>query len=335
MKVLLANPRGFCAGVDRAIKIVELALDVFGPPVYVRKEIVHNSHVVRSLGDRGAVFVDELDDVPEGGRAIFSAHGVAPAVFELARQRRLQVIDATCPLVTKVHLEVLRFVKQGYHVILIGHEGHDEVAGTRGHAPDHITLIENEDQARRRPIPAHDKLLVLTQTTLGVDDTRGVIDALRKRFAHLELPPTDDICYATQNRQDAVKAMAERGIDLLLGVASKNSSHAARLVEVGRARGVTGFLIDRPDDIRAEWLDGVQTIGVTAGASTPEPIIQGVLHRLEALGADPAERFTTVEENTTFQLPAGLREAVAGRNASKPESAGQVRTDVALRVNHS
>ena len=310
MRILLANPRGFCAGVDRAIKIVELALDVFGPPVYVRKEIVHNSHVVGDLRQRGAVFVDDLDEVPSGARAIFSAHGVSPTVFKQAEERGLKVIDATCPLVTKVHLEVHRFVKQGYHIILIGHDRHDEVIGTLGHAPEHITLVENEHQARIKTIPQHERLMVLTQTTLGIDDTAGVIRALRERFDHLELPPTDDICYATQNRQDAVKSMAEQGMDLLLVVGSRNSSNAARLVEVGQARGVRGYLIDRADDIRAEWLAGVTTVGVTTGASTPEPVVQAVLNRLKSLGAQRVEHCTTAEESTVFQLPVVLKRAM-------------------------
>lgn len=317
MQVLLANPRGFCAGVDRAIKIVELALDVYGPPVYVRKEIVHNSHVVRELRQRGAIFVNELDEVPHGARAILSAHGVAPAVFEQARRRGLQVIDATCPLVTKVHLEVLRFVQQGYHIILIGHEGHDEVVGTLGHAPEHITLVEDERQARDKPVPPHQRLMVLTQTTLGVDDTAGVIRALRQRFTHLELPPTEDICYATQNRQDAVKSMTERGMTLLLVVGSKNSSNAARLVEVATQRGVRGFLIDAAGEIRSEWFAGASVVGVTAGASTPEPVVQAVLERLRQLGADEVEYVTTAEESTVFVLPTVLKRALSERGMAE------------------
>ena len=317
MKILLANPRGFCAGVDRAIKIVELALDVFGPPVYVRKEIVHNSHVVGDLRRRGAVFIDELDEAPTGAWAIFSAHGVSPSVFEHARRRGLKVIDATCPLVTKVHLEVHRFVKSGYHIILIGHDGHDEVVGTLGHAPDRITLVENEQQAQTKPIPSSDRLMVLTQTTLGIDDTAGVIRVLRERFPHLELPPTDDICYATQNRQDAVKEMARRGMDLLLVVGSRNSSNAARLVEVGTQRGVRGHLIDRSGDICTDWFAGVHVVGVTAGASTPEPVVQAVIDRLRALGASEVEFVTTAEESTVFQLPVALKQAVAARGVGR------------------
>ena len=312
MKVLLASPRGFCAGVDRAVKIVDLALDVFEPPVYVRREIVHNSHVVSLLRDKGAVFVRELDEVPEGGVTILSAHGVSPAVFAEAKRRSLQVIDATCPLVTKVHVEVHRFVSQGYHIILVGHEGHDEVIGTIGESAENITLVENESQARVVELPPVKKLVVLTQTTLGVDDTASVLRVLRERYPRLELPPADDICYATQNRQDAVKAMSDRGMGFLLVVGSPNSSNAARLVEVGEARGVPGRLIDRASEIQACWLDGVQTVGVTAGASTPEGVVREVLDRLEELGADSVELCHTAEEDTTVQLPPILTRHAAG-----------------------
>ena len=317
MKVLLASPRGFCAGVDRAIRIVDLALEVFGAPVYVRREIVHNSHVVRDLREKGAVFVEELAEVPDGAVAILSAHGVAPEVFDQAKKRKLRLIDATCPLVTKVHLEVHRFVKQGYRIVLIGHKGHDEVIGTLGEAPEQMTLVENETQAGSVELPACEKLMVLTQTTLGVDDTAGVVAALRARFPRLELPPTDDVCYATQNRQDAVKAMADRGMDLLLVVGSQNSSNAARLVEVGEARGVRGFLIDGPAEIQHQWLEGVDTIGVTAGASTPEAVVQAVIERLRQFGARSVERLATAEEDMVFQLPPVLKEAAEARQASE------------------
>jgi len=317
VKVLLASPRGFCAGVDRAIRIVDLALEVFGSPVYVRREIVHNSHVVRDLREKGAVFVEELAEVPDGSVAILSAHGVAPEVFDQAKKRKLRLIDATCPLVTKVHLEVHRFVKQGYRIVLIGHKGHDEVIGTLGEAPEQMTLVENETQAGSVELPACEKLMVLTQTTLGVDDTAGVVAALRARFPRLELPPTDDVCYATQNRQDAVKAMADRGMDLLLVVGSQNSSNAARLVEVGEARGVRGFLIDGPAEIQHQWLEGVDTIGVTAGASTPEAVVQAVIERLRQFGARSVERLATAEEDMVFQLPPVLKEAAEARQASE------------------
>lgn len=303
--------------MDRAIRIVDLALEVFGPPVYVRREIVHNSHVVAELRHKGAVFVEELAEVPDGAVAILSAHGVAPVIFEQARARGLRLIDATCPLVTKVHLEVHRFVKEGYQIVLIGHNGHEEVVGTLGEAPDHITLVENEEQARTVELPPHEKLVVLTQTTLGVDDTAGVVEALRERFPYLELPPTDDVCYATQNRQDAVKAMTDRGLDLLLVVGSQNSSNAARLVEVGQARGVRGFLIDRAAEIQAEWLDGVGVVGVTAGASTPEPVVQAVLDRLRQYGGQSVERVNTADEDVVFQLPVVLRDAMDDKETSQ------------------
>ena len=316
MKVLLANPRGFCAGVDRAVKIVDLALEVFGPPVYVRREIVHNSHVVEALRGKGAIVVEELAAVPPGAVAVLSAHGVAPAVFGEARARSLRLIDATCPLVTKVHLEVHRFVQRGYYILLIGHRGHDEVIGTIGESPANITLVENEEQARTAQVPPDRKLVVLTQTTLGVDDTAGVLRVLRERFRRIELPPTDDICYATQNRQDAVKAMVERGMTVLLVVGSTNSSNAARLVEVGQARGVRGYLIDRAADIDAAWLGGAEVVGVTAGASTPEGVVQAVLDRLRSLGAESVEACTTAEEGTVFTLPAMLKEAAKNRMAN-------------------
>ena len=306
MKVLLANPRCYCAGVDRAIQIVELVLEQFGAPVYVRKEIVHNRHVVRWLRERGAVFVDELQEVPDGALVVFSAHGVGPLVHEEAERRSLRVIDATCPLVSKVHVEVLRFVNEGYHIILIGHAGHEEVEGTMGHSPEHTTLIEDVEQARTEPIPAHTKLMVLAQTTLSVDDTQHVVDALRGRFDYLELPPKDDICYATQNRQNAVKAMCDLGIDLLLVVGSENSSNAVRLAEIGAVRGIPSHLINSHEDVSQEWLGGVSLVGVTAGASTPESVVQDVVARLKELGAVDVEMCTTAEENTVFQLPAML-----------------------------
>lgn len=310
MKVLLSNPRCYCAGVDRAIQIVDLALERFGAPVYVRKEIVHNSHVVSAFREKGAIFVEELDEVPDGSLAVFSAHGVSPAVHQAARDRSLRVIDATCPLVSKVHLEVLRFVGEGYHIILIGKEGHEEVEGTLGHSPEHISLIENADQARTKSIPQHDKLMVLTQTTLSMDDTDAVLTELRRRFPALELPPKDDICYATQNRQNAVKEMCTRGMDFLVVVGSRNSSNAARLVEVAQLRGVPGRLIDRAEELDAKWFEGVNLIGVTGGASTPDEVVQDVVDRLKTLGVSEVERCTTAEEDTVFQLPPSLREAV-------------------------
>lgn len=306
-KVLLANPRCCCAGVDRAVQIVELCLDRFGPPIYVRKEIVHNRHVVDGLRARGATFVDDLEGVPDGAVIVFSAHGVSPAVHAAAAERSLRVIDATCPLVSKVHLEVLRFVKEGYHILLIGREGHEEVEGTMGHSPQNITLIEDAEQARNLPVGDHEKLMVLTQTTLSVDDTQDVVDILIERFVHLEFPPTEDICYATQNRQNAVKAMCQRGIELLLVVGSVNSSNAARLVEAAEVRGVPGRLIENADGIEPGWLVEISIVGVTGGASTPDIIVQGVVDRLRELGATQVEICTTAEENTKFQLPVSLR----------------------------
>lgn len=316
MRILLANPRGFCAGVDRAIKVVDMALEIFGPPVYVRREIVHNSHVVNDLRQKGAIFVEELEGVPQGAVAVLSAHGVAPTVFSEAKDRKLKLIDATCPLVTKVHLEVHRFVKLGYHIVLIGHEGHDEVIGTLGEAPDHITLVENDTQARAVDLSMHEKLMVLTQTTLGVDDTAVVIAALRERYPNLDLPPTEDICYATQNRQDAVKAMCDRGMDLLLVVGSPNSSNAARLVEVAKARGVPGYLIDSPKNIETSWLNGVERVGVTAGASTPEGVVQSVIDHLKQQGPGSTEFITTAEEHTVFQMPTILKKALTEKASS-------------------
>ena len=307
MKLLLANPRCYCAGVDRAIQIVDLALERFGAPVYVRKEIVHNRHVVGWLRERGAIFVDELSDVPEGGLVVFSAHGVGPAVHAEAERRSLRVIDATCPLVSKVHHEVVRFVDAGYHILFIGHAGHEEVEGTMGHSPEHTTLVENVEQARTVEVPEHRRLMVLTQTTLSMDDTQHVVDALRERFGHLELPPGDDICYATQNRQNAVKAMCEGGIGLLLVVGSENSSNAARLAEIGAVRGIASHLINSHEDVRPEWLDGVTRVGVTGGASTPSSVVQDVVTRLEALGIGEVEPCVTAEESTVFQLPALLQ----------------------------
>ena len=306
MKVLLANPRCYCAGVDRAIQIVEQVLEQFGVPVYVRKEIVHNRHVIGWLRERGAVFVDELHEVPDGALVVFSAHGVSPAVHEEAERRSLRVIDATCPLVNKVHVEVLRFVREGYHILLIGHAGHEEVEGTMGHSPEHTTLIENVEQARTAVIPAPEKLMVLTQTTLSMDDTQQVVDALRSRFPHLALPPKDDICYATQNRQNAVKTMCDRGIDLLLVVGSENSSNAARLAEIGTLRGIPSHLINGEEDVRSAWVEGVSLVGVTAGASTPDSVVQDVIKRLETLGAADLEMCTTAEESTVFELPSLL-----------------------------
>ncbi|NLX14527.1 MAG: 4-hydroxy-3-methylbut-2-enyl diphosphate reductase [Phycisphaerales bacterium] len=303
MRLLLANPRCHCAGVDRAVKIVQSILERFGPPLYVRREIVHNRHVVDELRLQGVVFVDELSEVPREARVIFSAHGVAPSVYEEARERGLLVIDATCPLVHKVHAEAKRFISQGYHVILIGRAGHEEVVGTLGQAAGCIHLIEDIDQARKAAIDLQRQVAVLTQTTLSVDDAQAIIVVLRERFGEIALPTRDDICYATQNRQNAVKALCDRGIDLLLVVGSRNSSNANRLIEVGRVRGVRGMLIDGPEDLRNEWFEGAKAVGITGGASTPEKRVQTVVDRLQGLGGAAVEICSVADENTVFPLP--------------------------------
>ena len=306
MKVLLANPRCYCAGVDRAIQIVEQVLEQFGVPVYVRKEIVHNRHVIGWLRERGAVFVDELHEVPDGALVVFSAHGVSPAVHEEAERRSLRVIDATCPLVNKVHVEVLRFVREGYHILLIGHAGHEEVEGTMGHSPEHTTLIENVEQARTAVIPAPEKLMVLTQTTLSMDDTQQVVDGATLPFSssgvaaqgrHLLRHAKPAEC-----RQDHVRSR-DRPAAV---VGSENSSNAARLAEVGTLRGIPSHLINGEEDVRSAWVEGVSLVGVTAGASTPDSVVQDVIKRLETLGAADLEMCTTAEESTVFELPSLL-----------------------------
>ncbi|WP_369602871.1 4-hydroxy-3-methylbut-2-enyl diphosphate reductase [Hahella sp. SMD15-11] len=310
MKLLLANPRGFCAGVDRAIDIVNRALDLFGPPVYVRHEVVHNRFVVENLRERGAVFVDELDQVPDGQRVIFSAHGVSRAVREEAERRGLAVFDATCPLVTKVHLEVARYSRDGYECILIGHAGHPEVEGTMGQfdtsAGGAIYLVEDVEDVERLNVRRPEKLAYVTQTTLSVDDTARVIDALRKRFPDIQGPRKDDICYATQNRQDAVKALA-RECDLVLVVGSPNSSNSNRLRELAERCGAQAHLIDNAGEIDPAWLDGVQAIGITAGASAPEVLVRQVVERLQTLGAEAPVNLEGREENIVFSMPRELR----------------------------
>ncbi len=305
MKVLLAEPRGVCAGVDRAVKIVDEALARFGSPIYVLHEIVHNRHIVENFRRQGVIFVDELGEVPEGNTAIFSAHGVAPAVYEEAKRRNLRAIDATCPLVTKVHQEVVRFAKKGRHLILIGHEGHEEVVGTMGHAPDSITLVTNTVDANRVTFPKEADLFVVTQTTLSMDDTSEILDVLKRRFPQLQLPRSDDICYATQNRQNAVKEISDK-IDLLLIIGSDNSSNAKRLVEVGRSRSVQAHLVEDETGIDPAWLAGIETVGISAGASTPEELVQRVLSRLRDLGATDVRTHLTVEEKVIFNLPPEL-----------------------------
>ena len=307
MKVLLATPRGFCAGVDRAIEIVEQALDRFGDPVYVRHEIVHNQHVVDALREKGAVFVDEPEDAPEGARLVYSAHGVSKRVRTASAERGLEAIDATCPLVTKVHNEVQRLVAAGHQIVMIGHAGHVEVEGTMGQAPEHMLLVETVDDVARLEVRDPSRLGCVTQTTLSVDDTRDVQEALRARFPEIVLPKRDDICYATQNRQDAVKLLAEQA-DLVLVVGAPASSNSNRLVEVAIKRGVRGHLIQSADDIDPAWLDEVRTVGVTAGASTPEFLVEQVVERLRAHGGSGAvETVGDVEEDVTFKLPAELR----------------------------
>jgi 4-hydroxy-3-methylbut-2-enyl diphosphate reductase len=303
MRVLLASPRGFCAGVDRAIEIVELALSIYGRPVYVRHEIVHNRHVVERLRSLGAAFVDDLSEVPAGAVVVFSAHGVSPAVREEAAARRLRAIDATCPLVTKVHLEARRHAAAGREILLIGHGGHVEVEGTMGEAPERIRLVESVADAERVVVSDPSRVAFLTQTTLSVDDTRAIVEALRRRFPAIQGPPQEDICYATQNRQNAVKGLAPR-IDLLLVVGAPNSSNSRRLVEVSRAAGVRAHLLEEAADIDPAWFAGVGTVGVTAGASAPEDLVRSIVARLRELGGGDPEEVPTVVENVRFALPA-------------------------------
>jgi 4-hydroxy-3-methylbut-2-enyl diphosphate reductase len=302
MELILAKPRGFCAGVERAIRIVELALEQHGAPVYVRREIVHNSHVVRRLREHGAVFVDELVDVPAGAVAILSAHGSPPEVYAQAAERGLRLIDATCPLVRKVHVEVHRYVKQGYRIVLIGHAGHDEVVGTTGQAPEQTTLVESVADAERIDLRGVEQGIILTQTTLSQDDTAEIVAVLRRRFPQLIVPPSDDICYATQNRQNAVKGLTGE-IDLLLVVGSPNSSNSQRLTEVARGRGVPSYLIDDPRDIDPAWLPGVRCVGITSGASAPEDVVQAVVSRLRELGVGATREVDAPDEGIVFTLP--------------------------------
>jgi len=312
MQVLLANPRGFCAGVDRAIDIVERAIELFGAPIYVRHEVVHNRHVVERLRGLGAVFVDELSEVPEGSTVIFSAHGVSIAVEEEARERRLTVFNATCPLVTKVHMEVQRYAREGRDVILIGHAGHPEVEGTLGRfdtsAGGHIHLVQKVADALALVVPDPKRLAFVTQTTLSMDDTAEIVAALRGRFPELATPRREDICYATQNRQDAVKKLLEE-CDVLLVVGSRSSSNANRLRELADRAGIPGYLIDGPDDMREEWFDGKHAVGVTAGASTPELLVQQVVEQLTRRGAQAPREIIGREERVYFALPRELRRA--------------------------
>src|SRR5579885_131051 len=310
-KILLLRPRGFCAGVVRAIDVVKIVLNLYGPPVYVRKEIVHNRHVVDELRQAGAIFVDELDEAPPGARVIFSAHGVSPAVRQEARRRRLEVIDATCPLVTKVHLEAIRFAHKGYTIVLIGHKDHDEVIGTLGEAPDSSVLVESVEDVDRLTVKDPDKVAYITQTTLSLDETRDIVARLKQRFPNIQGPAAQDICYATENRQLAVKAVAPM-CDMLLVVGSQNSSNSRRLVEVCRQAAVPAYLVDDHRDLNPAWLNDVKTIGVTAGASAPEHLVQDLLRYLsQAHGFGVIEEVEIKEEDVRFSLPSGLESAQA------------------------
>jgi 4-hydroxy-3-methylbut-2-enyl diphosphate reductase len=315
MQILLASPRGFCAGVDRAIDIVERALELFGAPIYVRHEVVHNRHVVERLRGLGAVFVEELDEVPDGATVIFSAHGVSSAVENEARRRGLNVFDATCPLVTKVHLEVSRYARDARDVVLIGHAGHPEVEGTMGRFDTSfggaIHLVEDIEDAESLEVARPQTLAFVTQTTLSVDDTQAIVEALRRRFPQLQAPRVEDICYATQNRQDAVKKLLTQ-CDVLVVVGSKSSSNSNRLRELADRAGIAGYLVDGPDDLRREWFDGRRAVGVTAGASAPELLVQQVVQRLREWGGSEPQELVGREEKVVFSLPKALRAAKAG-----------------------
>jgi 4-hydroxy-3-methylbut-2-en-1-yl diphosphate reductase len=317
-RVLLAAPRGYCAGVDRAVIAVEKALDHYGAPVYVRKEIVHNKHVVTGLEKRGAIFVNEVDEVPEGSVLVFSAHGVSPAVVKASEARGLNTIDATCPLVTKVHREVQRFAQENYDILLIGHEGHEEVEGTAGEAPDHVQLIDGHDGVANAKVKDPNKVIWLSQTTLSVDETMETVLKLREKFPTLQNPPSDDICYATQNRQVAIKKVGSES-DLVLVVGSANSSNTVRLVEVALEAGAkAAYRIDYASEIQEEWFEGVETVGVTSGASAPEELVDEVLAYLEARGYGGPTEITTAEEDVQFSLPKELRKDLksAGQDTS-------------------
>ncbi|WP_432926185.1 4-hydroxy-3-methylbut-2-enyl diphosphate reductase [Microbispora sp. CA-135349] len=306
-RVLIAKPRGYCAGVDRAVQAVERALEQYGAPIYVRKQIVHNTHVVKTLEERGAVFVEETEEVPEGAIVVFSAHGVAPAVHEEAESRRLRTIDATCPLVTKVHNEAKRFAAKDYDILLIGHEGHEEVEGTSGEAPEHIRLVDGLDGVDAVSVRDPEKVVWLSQTTLSVDETTETVARLRARFPNLIDPPSDDICYATSNRQTAVKQIAAES-DLVIVVGSANSSNSKRLVEVAKDYGAAAsYLVDDASFVRDEWLEGVRTVGLTSGASVPEELVQGVLAKLAGHGFTDVEEVESVQESMRFALPHELR----------------------------
>ncbi|CAA9468452.1 MAG: 4-hydroxy-3-methylbut-2-enyl diphosphate reductase [uncultured Solirubrobacteraceae bacterium] len=314
-KLLLAAPRGYCAGVDRAVQTVERALELHGAPVYVRKEIVHNKHVVETLRGKGAIFVDELDDsVPAGAVTVFSAHGVSPAVHADAERRELRTIDATCPLVTKVHREAIKFAADGYTIVLIGHAGHEEVEGTMGEAPDHMVLVETEADVDTLEVADPDRVAYVSQTTLSVDETRAIITRLRERFPNITGPRTDDICYATTNRQAAVKQMA-RECDLVLVIGSRNSSNSNRLVDVARAAGARSHLIDNEGQVEEEWLEGARVVGISSGASAPEELVQRLVDFFRARGTSDVSEFEVMREDVRFMLPKGIRQAMAAREA--------------------
>jgi 4-hydroxy-3-methylbut-2-en-1-yl diphosphate reductase len=314
-KLLLAAPRGYCAGVDRAVQTVERALEHYGAPVYVRKEIVHNKHVVEQLRARGAVFVEAETEVPEGATVVFSAHGVAPSVHANARERRLETIDATCPLVTKVHREALKFAADGYTIVLIGHAGHEEVEGTMGEAPEHIVLIENEADVDTLEVDDPSKVAYISQTTLSVDETRAVIARLRERFPAIVGPRTDDICYATTNRQAAVKQLA-RECELVLVIGSRNSSNSNRLVEVAREHGAESHLIDNERQVSEEWLEGKRVVGITSGASAPEELVQRLVTFIQARAPEvDVQELEVVSEDVRFMLPKAIRRAMAAASA--------------------
>ena len=311
-KLLLAAPRGYCAGVDRAVQTVERALELYGPPVYVRKEIVHNKHVVEQLRERGAIFVEQETEVPAGETVIFSAHGVAPSVHANAADRSLRTIDATCPLVTKVHVSARKFAEQGYSIVLIGHAGHEEVEGTTGEAADAIALVETIDDVDKLVVEDPDHVAFITQTTLSVDETAGIIARLRERFPNIVSSKVDDICYATTNRQIAVKQLA-READLVLVIGSTNSSNSNRLVEVAREHGADSHLIDNASQVREEWLDGVETVGITSGASAPEELVSELVAFFRGRGAEEVSELRTVDEDVRFMLPKTIRTELAAR----------------------
>ena len=310
-RVILAEPRGFCAGVIRAIEAVELALAEYGPPIYVRRQIVHNLFVVRDLERKGAVFVEEVSEAPVGARMIFSAHGIAPIVREMAKGRELDVIDATCPLVTKVHVEAVRYVRDGYKVLLVGHAGHDEIIGTMGEAPDDIILVQDMDDVGTVSVPDEERVALVTQTTLSVDETKDIVDALKTRFPKIRMPARSDICFATQNRQDAVKLLAQEA-DVVLVLGAENSSNSQRLREVADTGQCRAYLMDSLVDLDESWLQGAKSVGITSGASTPDSLVEEVIAHFMAAGVEDVRTLKALEENVTFLLPRELTGARAG-----------------------